>query len=249
MTILHLNIRSLNKNFDQLHEFLVSIRTRPDVICLTETRIKNDPLVNITISQYKFYHVDSQTSAGGVAVYVSDNFTSKSCPNQYVMPNSECLWLELSTPNSNEKFTVGTVYRHPDHFTVNNFLDRFSDCLNDLSNSKKTYYILGDFDINMQKFNRTNAAHNHINLIVSNGAIPIITKPTRVTPESSSIIDHIITNDSNHQIKSFIFEVDVSDHYPILCKIDKRKSNFSKNHSDVYFRNKSKFTPEIFCED
>ena len=29
----------------------------------------------MTIPQYKFYHVDSQTSAGGVAVYVSDNFT------------------------------------------------------------------------------------------------------------------------------------------------------------------------------
>ena len=98
LTILHLNIKSLNKNFDQLHEFLVSIRIRPDVICLTKTRIKNDPLVNITIPQYKFYHVDSQISAGGVAVYVSDNFTSKLCPNQYVMLNSECLWLELFTP-------------------------------------------------------------------------------------------------------------------------------------------------------
>ena len=43
--------------------------------------------------------------------------------------------------------------------------------------------------------------------------------------------------------------MDVTAHYPILCKIDKRKSNFSKNHSDVYFRNESKFTPEIFCED
>ena len=137
LTILHLNIRSLNKNFDKLHEFLVSIRIRIDVICLTETRIKNDPLVYITIPQYKFCHVDSRTSFGGVAVYVSNNFTFKLCPNQYVMPNSECLWLELSTPNLNEKFTVGTVYRHSDHSTVNNFLDRFSDCLNDLSNSKK----------------------------------------------------------------------------------------------------------------
>ena len=62
---------------------------------------------------------------------------------------------------------------------------------------QKTYYILGDFKINIQKFNRTNAAHNCINLIVSNGAILIITKPTRVTPESSSIMDHILTNDSN----------------------------------------------------
>ena len=43
--------------------------------------------------------------------------------------------------------------------------------------------------------------------------------------------------------------MDVTDHYPILCKIDKRKSNFSKNHLDVYFRNKSKLTAEKFCED
>ena len=100
LTILHLNIRFLNKNFDELHKFLVSIRIRPDVICLTETRIKNDPVLNIMIPQYKFYHVHSQTSAGGVAVYVSDNVTSKLCPNQYVMPNSESLWLELSTPKS-----------------------------------------------------------------------------------------------------------------------------------------------------
>ena len=84
---------------------------------------------------------------------------------------------------------------------------------------------------------------------MANGAVPIITKPTRITPESSSIIDHIITNDSNHQIDSFIFEVDVTDHYPLLCKIDERKSNNSKNHPDEYYRDKSNFTAESFRED
>ena len=73
LTILHLNIRSLNKNFDELHEFLASFRIRPDVNYLTKTQIKNDSLVNIAIPQYKLRHVDSQTSAGGVAVYVSDH--------------------------------------------------------------------------------------------------------------------------------------------------------------------------------
>ena len=53
------------------------------------------------------------------------------------MPNSKCLLLKLSTLNSNEKFTVGAVNRNTDHSTVNNLLDRFSGCLNDLSNSKK----------------------------------------------------------------------------------------------------------------
>ena len=116
LTILHLNIRSLNKNFDQLHEFLVSIRIRPDVICLTETRIKNDPLVNITIPQYKFYHVDSQTSAGGVVVYVSDNFTSKLCPNQYVMPKIRTISINA----------YGSNYLHPIQMK-NLLLEQYTD--------------------------------------------------------------------------------------------------------------------------
>ena len=39
----------------------------------------------------------------------------------------------------------------------------------------------------------------------------------------------------------------VTDHYPILCKKEKVKS--LKNHSDVFFRNISKFTAEIFYEE
>ena len=121
LTILHPNIRSLNKNFDELHKFLVSFRAKPDVIWFTETQIKIDLLVNITIPQYNSYHANFLTSAGRVAVDVSDNFTCKLCLNQYEMPNCECLWLKLSTSNSNEKFIVGTLHRHLDHSTVNIF--------------------------------------------------------------------------------------------------------------------------------
>ena len=42
-------------------------------------------------------------------------------------------------------------------------------------------------------------------------------------PDSTSIIDYVITNDSHYQRNFFTFEVDVIDHYPSLCTIDKRK--------------------------
>ena len=58
------------------------------------------------------------------------------------MPKSECLWLELSRPNSTEKIIVGTIYRHPIQSSLKNFLGSFSDCLNDLSILQKIYYIL-----------------------------------------------------------------------------------------------------------
>ena len=56
-------------------------------------------------------------------------------------------------------------------------------------------------------------------------------------------IYHIITNDSNYQINSFTFEVNVTDHHPILCLLDKKKTTyFSKNLTNVFFN------AEIFCE-
>ena len=37
MTLSHLNIRPLHKNFDLLHEFLVTLNFSSDIICLTDT--------------------------------------------------------------------------------------------------------------------------------------------------------------------------------------------------------------------
>ena len=40
LNIIHLNIRSLNKNFDKLYDFLLCLAFTPDVLCLSESRIK-----------------------------------------------------------------------------------------------------------------------------------------------------------------------------------------------------------------
>ena len=63
-----------------------------------------------------------------------------------------------------------------------------------------------------------NCANLYINSILSHVAIPLITKPTRISNNSSTIIDHIITNHSKHELQSFIVKSYLTDHYPIfLC--------------------------------
>ena len=44
LTLLHFNIRSLHKNFDAMYNFLQSLDFLPDIICLSETRIRDEPL-------------------------------------------------------------------------------------------------------------------------------------------------------------------------------------------------------------
>ena len=45
------------------------------------------------------------------------------------------------------------------------------------------------------------------------GFFPIITKPTRVTETSATIIDHIITNDLTRRLFPIILKTDLTDHY------------------------------------
>ena len=51
------------------------------------------------------------------------------------------------------------------------------------------------------------------------GSMPVITKATRVTDHTSSLIDHIYTNTPEKVIKSGICLADISDHLPVFCTI------------------------------
>ena len=67
--ILHANTRSLHKNFDNLIDVCESLSSKPDIICLTKTKLKDIPYANIDIPNYNSYHSPSPTNAGGVAIY------------------------------------------------------------------------------------------------------------------------------------------------------------------------------------
>ena len=141
----HLNIRSLTKNFDALFEFISSLNFTPDLVCLTETRIKNQPLVSITVPGYSFAHVNSLSSAGGVAIYISNNFNFKLCKNHHHLHNSEAIWLDIS--DQKNKYIVAVIYRHPSLTEIDKFLLDFDLCLADISAGYKIFYALGDFNI------------------------------------------------------------------------------------------------------
>ena len=94
-----------------------------------------------------------------------------------------------------------------------------------------------------------NSANIYINSILSHGAIPLITKPTRISNNSSTIIDHIITNDLKHELQSFIVKSDLTDYYPIFCVINKNSTNNKKNIEKLFYCDKTKFCTKSFCKD
>ena len=73
--LIHVNIRSIQKNIDNLTNCLFELKQKPDLILLTETKLikKRDIIVDISIPGYIFIHEDTTTSAGGVAMYIEVN--------------------------------------------------------------------------------------------------------------------------------------------------------------------------------
>ena len=71
--------------------------------------------------------------------------------------------------------------------------------------------------------------------MLSMGIYPLITKPTRITECSATLIDNIFTNNIKGVNKSGIFISDVSDHLPVfVCSQDKLL--YKLLHSHVYKR-------------
>ena len=99
LTLLHFNIRSLHKNFDAMYNFLQSLDFLPDIICLSETRITDEPLDDILITSYSFIQVNSHSTVGGVAVYISKKVKFELSKNQLSLYNSKSLWLTIYTKN------------------------------------------------------------------------------------------------------------------------------------------------------
>ena len=133
------NIRSLHKNFDDLHEFVSWLPFKPNAICLSEIRI-NPSLKNIQLQGYNFLNAKPSKKAGGVAVYLSMKFNFTQLKS-FQLYGTESIWLKIWNNNSTKTILIGSIYRHPTEDS-NKFLDDFSDCLEKLADEKKMENIL-----------------------------------------------------------------------------------------------------------
>ena len=203
-------------------------------MCLSESRIKKQSLININLPGYTFLNFSPSKNAGGVAVYVKNDLKLKN-EQTFNLYGCESLWLTIQQPNTQKFLTIATIYRYPSE-AIDKFVDDFSNCLGKLTSEKRTFYILGDININISESNSGIQASNYINTIISNGAFNIITKPTRVTPISATLIDHVITNDINHTIVPSIILSDLTDHYPVSCSIKQFKSLKLSSSNVHYYR-------------
>jgi len=116
------------------------------------------------------------------------------------------------------------IYRHPSN-DIHSFTHNLSETLHYLSNSKLPFFICGDININLLQQDTVLSVSNYVNTYNSYNCLELITKPSRITTTSSTLIDHIYTNLPARKLTPRILLNDLSDHLPVFVLIKLKISN------------------------
>jgi Endonuclease-reverse transcriptase len=157
--------------------------------------------------------------------------------------------------SNNQKIIVGSIYRpntaHPtlsssDQF--NQFMELFSNILNDLSEKNCKIYIFGDFNLDALKYRIIKQVSEYVDLLFSFGFLQIVLKPTRCTPHSATLIDHVLTNSDSSIHETVLLVSKLSDHFPIVYFINSCKPKYTPKFiefKDFSERNYTRFSEAI----
>ena len=82
----------------------------------------------------------------------------------------------------------------PPKADLNVFTSSVYDLMALINDQKSNALIMGDTNIDLLKCNNHPRTNDYLDNIFSLDFIPLITKPTRVTKSSATLIDHMYTN-------------------------------------------------------
>ena len=205
--ILHINIRSLRKNFDKLLALLDIFPFAFHVICLTETFLYQNEHTCFPLPNYLFLADSRATKQGGAGFYVH---SSLAVEEQLVtLDGAEAISVRLSGAVVRPLYLT-CIYR-TGAADLGKFLDSLDCYLNTMSLSD--HIITGDLNIDTLK----SESDHYVDIISHYNFQNIIPIPTRISSTSQTCIDHILINFNTHKIQSGTLLTDTSDHLPVFA--------------------------------
>ena len=159
-------------------------------------------------------------TGGGVSIYIKNDIKFINRPDlEYFDAEMESLFIEIDKNvfNLSSNVVVGVIYRMP-NTCMEIFNDRMSDIMNIVQRERKICYFHGDLNVDLLKHESHQSTAAFLDSLYSYNVFPLITKPTGVTRESATLIDHVLANnfDINSKYVQGILCTSISDHYAIF---------------------------------
>ena len=230
VTIVQLNVHNIaSKQTKIIHLLENCVKgSNVDVILLCETWLSPFSLT-ISLPGYDFYHIDRSTRrGGGMGILVSKRLKHKHRPDlEITNPVLENISVEILLRN-NQKLLYTSMYRPP-NTNATEFIEAFSDIVGKISRQKNQSMVIGlDHNLDFLKEEVHSPTHSFIERILDLGLYPTVSRPTRITKNTATLIDNILVSQS--LIEKFTCNVildDISDHLPTVLSL--RGMNLAKS--------------------
>ena len=227
LSLIHFNARSLCSKFSDFELLVNDFNKKFDIIAVSETWFDEEtPLFLYNLDGYSLHHASRKDKkGGGVALYASNHLICKQVKISSYENMYESIFIEL-TIDKNVHVLVSCIYRRPG-CCIRAFCNELRPLLHDVIKSNQSVFICGDFNINLLKYDDHSATREFIDLMSNFSLKPTVTKPTRITRDTQTLIDNIFTNELIKPIQSGILISDISDHLPVFVLVEQTESHAS----------------------
>ena len=244
-----INICNVRSKIDDIKVLLNN--SNLDVLCIVETFLDDEvDDILLEVPDYNFHRIDrdsrsGKASGGGILTYYKNDRDITCVENSdLISPSIECSFLKLSLKQARPTI-IGAIYRPPSASYVDSIdeLESHIDSLDLPINADLV--ILGDVNIDLLQ---NNAATKYLNKFLKSQSLEqVITRPTRITNQSSTLIDHIYINNPAMYQHRGVIDPNLSDH--CLTFVTRKYMRPSKERETKFIRNYRNFNANDFNND
>ena len=222
--VMQLNVRGRLNKQSQIKNLLSdnNVLLPIDVVLLCETWLKPSTLDHFGIPNYKAFHITRKDRiGGGTSILVNEKLRSRERRDLLVETSflEHCI-VELKTDKRNILMVSAC---RPPNTNARTFLSEYRKLLDILKKQKDHEVVIG---LDLLKSHLNHPTNDFIELNLDRELIPCITKLTRITNKSATLIDNILISRSlQRNYASFAVIEDISDHFACLVILkDQNKS-------------------------
>ena len=220
LTCMQMNVRGISSKKTEVRHLIDNClcNDTPDVLLLCETWLTPfSPILKIP--GYETYQHNRIGKKGGdVAILLADKYRYKTFDIKFSSPEFESVFIKLELRNG-ECVALGSVYRPP-NTDPKKFNEEYCVIISQIKKECQNVVIGLDHNMDFLKSNKHESTQDFINQNLELGMLPMVTRPTRITKTSATLIDNIIV--SMNYIGRYNCNVlidNISDHLPSILSL------------------------------
>ena len=243
ISIFNSNARSLTKHISQFHVLFNSIQNigiRFDVLTFCETWLDHESAQSISFPNYSpvFKHKTTTKKGGGIAVFLRNDISFKVRQDLSFdddeLDKFDGIFVEIFSENNDKNLVLCVIYRSPSHNSVPAITKRLLTIIEIIRNENKRIIITGDLNIDLLKYQANHHVTKFLDQMLVHNLTPKITRPTRISKHSETLIDHILSDIDDCNCMAGTLLTDISDHLSNFIFIKTQLATKKMPHTVTY---------------